>query len=96
MISDDKQEAPSESHFLMSVKVSENKSVHAHDATASRQPGAGVMRTELPSERNATPPDLTSDDAHAATLGQSDFVPATKFLGARHGAVFKIGARGLG
>ena len=73
VISEEKQEAPSESHFLMSVKVNENKSVHAHDASASRQPSAGVMRTdthgwrmashgswESPFERDATLPDPSS------------------------------------
>ena len=40
--------------------------------------------------------DRTLNDALVASLGQRDFAPATKFLGARHGAVFKTGARGLG
>ena len=40
--------------------------------------------------------DRALNDALVASLGQRDFLPAAKFLGARHGAVFKTGTRGLG
>ena len=36
------------------------------------------------------------NNALAASLGQRDFLPAAKFLGARQGTVFKTGAQGLG
>ena len=47
-ISEGNEEVPIETHFLMKLKVSENESVHAPDASALHQPGAGVMRTEMP------------------------------------------------
>ena len=103
------QETPSESHCLVGAEISEDISVQARDASASHQPSAGAMRTDThgwgmashgiwvsPFDRDATSPDLSAGPARAAHVGLSDFVSATKFLGARVGAAFRTGDRGLG